>query len=154
LHSTIASSLGRIMSSKVSLAPLVQRVLMTKSLKMDGCTLLLYIRTNSCHHIQTRKSTFFQFLKCQHFFSFLSVKYVHWMFTVIIGCLVFTAAMSGIIGGWCYCDNCSWWVMIGVHLLYYTSAYLSPSGIVKLICFLFVPLKFWGKQNKTMNDHG
>ncbi len=38
------------------------------------------------------------------------------------------------------------WIML---LVYYTSGYSWHSGTVKLICFLFFPPEFWGKQNKT-----
>jgi hypothetical protein len=37
--------------------------------------------------------------KNQHFSCFLRAEYVDWMLTVIIGGLIFTAAMSGVLGG-------------------------------------------------------
>jgi hypothetical protein len=43
----------------------------------------------------------------QQFVSFLRAEYVDWMPTVIIGRLVFTAAMSSVLGGSCHCDSCS-----------------------------------------------
>ncbi len=80
---------------KVALGPLVQRVLMSQSLKLDGCHCWLYLGSRVLGEppviIFTHKN--------QHFFSFLRAEYVDWMLTVIIGRLVFTAAMSGVLGG-------------------------------------------------------
>ncbi len=43
----------------------------------------------------------------QRLLGFLRAEYVDWMLTVIIGCLVLTAAMSGVLGGSCHYDRCS-----------------------------------------------
>ncbi len=63
------------------------------------------IRRTSCHHIHSS------------YFNFLRAEYVDWMLTVIIGGLVFTAAMSSVLGGSCHCDSCSRWVITGVIML-------------------------------------
>ncbi len=88
---------------KVTLGPLVQRVLMSQSLKLDGSHYWQYLGSSILREppviIFTHQN--------QHFFSFLRAEYVDWMLTVIIGCLVFTAAMSSVLGGSCHCDSCS-----------------------------------------------
>jgi len=88
---------------KVTLGPLVQGVLMSQSLKLDGCDCWQYLGSRVLEEplviIFTHQN--------QHFFSFLRPEYVDWMLTVIIGRLVFTVAMSSVLGGSCHCDSCS-----------------------------------------------
>jgi len=43
----------------------------------------------------------------QRILGFLRAEYLDWMLTVIVGCLVLTAAMSGVLGGSCCYDRCS-----------------------------------------------
>jgi len=88
---------------KVTLGRLVQRVLMSQSLKLDGCSCWQYLV--SCVLGEPPVIIFPH--QNQHFFSFVRAEYVHWMLTVIIGRLVFTAAMSSVLGGSCHCDSCS-----------------------------------------------
>jgi hypothetical protein len=88
---------------KVTLGPLVQRVLMSQSLKLDGPHCWKYL--DSCVLGEPPVIIFTH--QNQHFFSFLRVEYVDWMLPVITGRLVFTGAMSSILGGSCHCDSCS-----------------------------------------------
>jgi hypothetical protein len=80
---------------KVTLGPLVQHVLMSQSLKLDGSHCWQYLGSRVLGEppviIFTHQN--------QLFFSFLRAEYVDW---IIIGCLVFTAAMSSVLGGSCH----------------------------------------------------
>jgi hypothetical protein len=88
---------------KVTLGPLVQRVLMSQSLKLDGCHCWQYLGARVLGEPPVLIFTH----QNQHFFSFLRAEYVYWMLAVIIGRLVLTAAMSSVLGGSCHCDSCS-----------------------------------------------
>ncbi len=70
-------------------------MLRSQSLKLDGCHCGQYLGSHvlgePCVIIFTHQN--------QHFFSFVRAEYVDWMLTIIIGCLVFTAAMLGVLGG-------------------------------------------------------
>jgi len=77
------------------------------------------IRRTSCHHIHSS------------YFNFLRAEYVDWMLTVIIGGLVFTAAISSVLGGSCHCDSCSRWVITGVHLLCWMGGFANHSAMSK-----------------------
>ncbi len=88
---------------KVTLGPLVHCVLMRQALKLDGCHCWQYL--GSCVLEEPPVIIFSH--QNQHFFSFLKGEYVDWMLPVIIGLLVFTAAISGVLGGSCHCDSFS-----------------------------------------------
>jgi hypothetical protein len=68
---------------------------MSQSLKLDGCRCWQYLVSRVLGEppviIFTHKN--------QHVFSFVRAEYVDLMLTVIIGRLVFTAAMLGVLGG-------------------------------------------------------
>jgi hypothetical protein len=68
---------------------------MRQALKLDGCHCWQYLGSRVLEEppviIFTHQN--------QHFCSFLRVEYVDWMLAVIIGCLVFTSAMSSVLGG-------------------------------------------------------
>jgi hypothetical protein len=87
---------------KVTLGPLVERVLMSQSLKLDGC----HCWQNLGSRVLGESPVIIFTHRNQHFFSFVRAKYVDWMLTVIIGRLVFTAAMLGVLGGSCHCHSC------------------------------------------------
>jgi len=74
---------------KIASGPLVQRVLMTQSLKLDASHCWLYLGS----HVSGEPPVIIFTHQKQHFFSFLRVEYVDWMLAVITGRLVFTAAM-------------------------------------------------------------
>jgi hypothetical protein len=88
---------------QVTLGPLVQCVLMSQSLKLDGSHCWQYF----CSRVLGEPPVIIFTHQNQHFFSFLRAVYVDWMLPVVIGRLVFTAAMSRILGGSCHCDSCS-----------------------------------------------
>ncbi len=78
-------------------------VLMSQSLKLDGSHYWQYLGSSVLREPPVIIFTHQNKKK----FSFLRAEYVDWMLTVIIGCLVFTAAMSSVLGGSCHCDSCS-----------------------------------------------
>jgi hypothetical protein len=88
---------------KVTLDPLVHPVLMRQSSKLDGCHCWQYLGSR----VLGEPPVIIFSHQNQHFSSFLGAEYVDWMLTVIIGRLVFTAAISGVLGGSCHCDSCS-----------------------------------------------
>jgi hypothetical protein len=76
---------------------------MSQSLKLDGSHCWQYLGSG----VLGKPPDIIFTHQNQHFFSFLRAEYVDCMLTVIIGRLVFTAAMSSVLGGSCHCESCS-----------------------------------------------
>jgi hypothetical protein len=68
---------------------------MSQSLKLDGSHCWQYLGSR----VSGEPPVIIFTHQKQHFFSFLRAEYVDWMLAVIIGRLVFTAAMSSVLAG-------------------------------------------------------